>query len=302
MVTWSGVPFPSAHADSQQAITTITGLAVSTARCLPKVTVFASVSSERASVSVRTTLVTASRVVPGLRAKVTEKAAIGACAPDEPQTAVVETSEGFPSAIGPNNIMLTSDRGSMEGPPTATVGDLEFRRVDRFTSPRSGRRMYSVHGASNTFLELMTLALTGDEGEAGENIQVDIASVPREGADRQFVKSATLIAAEFEACNVKQGTTLRFPFVSNLTGFSTSIEISNPSQQVGSCELQWGADDGGSLAAPAQDQAVVRMDELGRDFQGYLLDRCVFANPLGYAYITDFEGQTQTYLAQANPN
>ena len=66
--------------------------------------------------------------------------------------------------------------------------------------------------------------------------------------------------------------------------------------------LQWGADDGGSLTVPAQNQAVVRMDELGRDFQGYLLAHCDFDNPLGYAFITDFEGQTQTYLAQADPN
>ena len=66
--------------------------------------------------------------------------------------------------------------------------------------------------------------------------------------------------------------------------------------------LQWGADDGGSLAVPAQDQAVVRMDVLGRVQEGYLLARCDFDNPLGYAYITDFEGQAQTYLAQADSN
>ena len=303
VVTWSGVPFPPARAESQPALTTIEGLVVNAARSLPEVTVFASASSERASVSVLTPVVTVSRVVPGLRAKVAKAAVIRACAPDEQQTASVEISEGFPSAFGSNNIMLSSDRGSMEGPPTVAVGDLEFRRVDRFSFPRSGRLMYSVHGASSTFLESLPLplTLTGDEGGPGENIQVDIAYVPQEGMGRQFVKSATLVVATFESCG-GTGTTLSFPFVSNLTGFSTSIVISNTSQQAGSCELRWNGDDGGSLAVPAQDQAVLRMDELGRGFQGYLLARCDFAKPLGYAYITDFEGQTQTYIAQTDPN
>ena len=62
--------------------------------------------------------------------------------------------------------------------------------------------MYSVHWASRTVLESAPLALTvtGDEGEAGENIQVDLAYVPRGGTDRRFVKSATLVVATFESC------------------------------------------------------------------------------------------------------
>ena len=88
----------------------------------------------------------------------------------------------------------------------------------------------------------------------------------------------------------------------NRRGFSTGIVISNTTPRDGSCELRWNGDDGESLAVPARNQAVGRMDELGSDFQGYLLARCDFDKPLGYAYITDFEGQTQTYLAQRDPN
>ncbi len=303
LVTWSDVPFPRARADSQPEFTTIEGLAVNATRSPPEVTVFASVTSARATVSVLTPLVTVSRVVPGLRARVMKAAEIRDCAPDEPRTATVEISEGFLSAFGSNDIMLSSDRGTMEGPPTVAVGGLEFQRLDRFTFPQSGRLMYSVQGASVLLLETvpLTLTLTGDEGEAGENIQVDVAYVPREGADRQFVKSATLVVAEYESCE-GTGTTLSFPFVSNLTGFSTSIVISNTTPRDGSCRLQWRAEDGGSLAVPARDQAVLRMDELGREFQGYLLARCDFDKPLGYAYIIDFEGQPQNYIAQTDPN
>ena len=300
LVTWSGVPFPRPLDDSRPAVTTIEGLAVNAVQSPPEVMVFASAASERASVSVLTPVATVSRTVPGLRGRVMKAAEIRACAPGEPQTATVEISEGFPAAFGANNIMLASDRGSLEGPPIVAVGDLEFRRVDRLTFPRSGRLVYSVHGASSTFPESMTLPLTlsDDGGEAGEEIQVDIAYVPREGMDRQFVKSATLVVAAYEAC----GATLSFPFVSNLTGFSTSIVISNTTPRDGSCELRWNGDDGGSLAVNARDQAIVRMDELGRDFQGYLLARCDFDNPLGYAHIIDFEGQPQTYLARRDPN
>ena len=48
-------------------------------------------------------------------------------------------------------------------------------------------------GTLPRFLESASLALavTGDEGEAGENIQVNGAYVPREGTDDGFVKSAT---------------------------------------------------------------------------------------------------------------
>ena len=88
--------------------------------------------------------------------------------------------------------------------------------------------------------------------------------------------------AAFEACRAP-GTTLGFPFVSNRSGFSTSIVISNTSWEDGLCELQWNGDKGGSLPVAAQDQTVLRMDELGRNFQGYLLARCDFDKPLGYA-------------------
>ena len=66
------------------------------------------------------------------------------------------------------------------------VGDLEFRRVDRFTFPRSGRLMYSAHWACHTVLESAPLALTvtGDEGEAGENIQVNVCLCPA----RRFIR------------------------------------------------------------------------------------------------------------------
>lgn len=303
VVTWSDVPFPRARADTQPAFTMIEGLAVNATLSPPEITVFASVASERATVSVLTPLVTVSRVVPGLRARMMKAAEIRACAPDEPQTATVEISEGFLSAFGSNNIMLSSDRGTMEGPARVAVGGLEFRRVDRFSFPQSGRLRYSVQGASGVLLESVPLPLTvtGDEGEAGENIQVDLAYVPRDGTDRQFVKSATFVVASFESCRAT-GTTLSFPFVSNRSGFSTSIVISNTSQQDGSCELRWNGDDGRSLAVPARNQAVLRMEELVSDFQGYLLASCDFDKPLGYAYITDFEGQTQTYLAKTDPN
>ena len=300
LAAWSGVPFPRPLDDSRPAVTTIEGLAVNAAQSPPEVTVFASASSERASVSVLTPVAAVARAAPGLRARVAKAAALRACAPAEPRTAFVEISEGFPAAFGANDIMLASDRGTMEGPPRVAAGGLEFRRVDRLTFPRSGRLAYSVHGASGALPESMTLPLTlsGDEGEAGENIQVDIAYVPREGADRRFANSATLTVAAYEAC----GATLSFPFVSNLTGFSTSIVISNTTPRDGSCELRWNGDDGGTLRVPARDQAIARMDELGRDFQGYLLARCDFDKPLGYAHITDFEGQPQTYLAQRDPD
>ncbi len=303
VVTWSDVPFPRARADTQPAFTMIEGLAVNATLSPPEVTVFASVASERATVSVLTPLVTVSRVVPGLRARVMKAAEIRACAPDEPRTATVEISEGFLSAFGSNDIMLSSDRGTMEGPPRVAVGGLEFQRLDRFTFPQSGRLMYSVQGASGLLLESVPLPLTvtGDEGEAGENIQVDLAYVPRDGTDRQFVKSATFVVASFESCRAT-GTTLSFPFVSNRSGFSTSIVISNTTPQDGSCELRWNGADGHSLAVPARNQAVLRLEELVSDFQGYLLASCDFDKPLGYAYITDFEGQTQTYLAKTDPN
>ena len=111
--------------------------------------------------------VAVARVLPGLRAGVAKAVVLRTCAPDEPQTAAVEISEGFPAAFGAYNIMLASDRGTMEGPPAVAAGDLEFQRVDEFTFPRSGRLMYAVHGASNEVLESvpLTLTLTGnDEG------------------------------------------------------------------------------------------------------------------------------------------
>ena len=148
--------------------------------------------------------VAVARVGQGLRARVAKAAAMRTCAPDEPWTVNVEVSEGFPAAFGAGNIMLASDRGTMEGPPTVAEGGLEFRRMDRFTFPRTGRLMYSVHGASNGALESVSLPLTltgNDEGEAGQNIQVDLAYVPRSGTDRRFVKSATLAVAEYQPCN-----------------------------------------------------------------------------------------------------
>ena len=173
------------------------------AQAPPEVTVAVGVSSEQASVSVPVPEVAVSRVVPGLRAGVAKAAVLRTCAPAEPQTATVEISEGSPAAFGSNDIMLASDRGTMEGPPTVAAGGLEFRRVDRFTFPQSGRLMYSVHGASNDVLESvpLTLTLTGnDEGEAGENIRVDLAYVRRPGTDRRFAKSATLVVAAYEVC------------------------------------------------------------------------------------------------------
>ena len=84
------------------------------------------------------------------------------CAPDEPRTATVEISESFPAAFGSYDIMLASDRGTMEGPPAVAAGGLEFRRVERFTFPSSARLVYSVHGASNDVLESISLPLTPD--------------------------------------------------------------------------------------------------------------------------------------------
>ena len=203
VAVWSGVPFPWAPAGARTAVAEITGLAVNAAQSPPEVTVVVGISSGQATVTVPVPQVAVARVVPGLRAKVTGAAAIPTCAPDEPQSATVEVFEGFPAAFGSNNIMLASDRGTMEGPPTVAAGGLEFRRVDRFTFPRSGRLMYSVHGASNGVLESVSLPLTltgNDEGGPGENIQVDLAFVPRDRTDRQFVKSATLVVAAYEAC------------------------------------------------------------------------------------------------------
>ena len=44
------------------------------------------------------------------------------------------------------------------------------------------------------------------------------------------------------------------------------------------------------------------MSEMNPDFQGYLLASCDFERALGYAYITDSEGQPQSYLAMVDPN
>ena len=203
VVSWSGVSFPWAPAGTRPEVAAITGLAVNAAQSPPEVTVAVSVSSEQASMSVPVPQVTVARVLPGLRARVAKAAVMRTCAPAEPQTAAVEISEGFPAAFGAYNIMLASDRGTMEGPPAVAAGDLEFQRVDEFTFPRSGRLMYAVHGASNEVLESvpLTLTLTGnDEGAPGENIRVDIAYVPRPGTDRRFVNSATLVVAAYEAC------------------------------------------------------------------------------------------------------
>ena len=182
----------------------ITGLAVNAAQYPLEVEVVVSVSSGQATVTVPVQEVAVARALPGLRAKVAQAAVITTCAPDEPRTATVEISEGFPSAFGSYNIMLASDRGTIEGPPTVAAGGLEFRRVDELTFPRSGRLlMYSVRGASNDVLESVSLPLTltgNDEGEAGENIQVDLSFVRPDGVDRQFVKSATLVVAAYETC------------------------------------------------------------------------------------------------------
>ena len=202
-MTWSGVPFPPRRAGSQPAVVAITGLAVNAAQSPPEVSVVVGISSGQAAMTLAVTEVAVARVVPGLRGRVANAAAMPACAPHEPRTATVEISEGFPAAFGANRIMLAADRGTMEGPPTVAAGGLEFRRVDRFTLPRSDRLVYSVHGASNDVLESVSLPLTltgNDEGEAGQNIQVDLSFVRADGVDRQFVKSATLVVAAYETC------------------------------------------------------------------------------------------------------
>ena len=203
VVTWSGIPFRWAPAGERPAVAVVTGIAVNAAQSPPEVTVVLSVSSAQAAVTVPVPEVAVARVGQGLRARVAEAAVMRTCAPDEPWTVNVELSEGFPAAFGAGNIMLASDRGTMEGPPVVAEGGLEFRRMDRFTFPRTGRLMYSVHGASNGALESVSLPLTltgNDEGEAGQNIQVELAYVPQSGTDRRFVKSATLAVAAYEAC------------------------------------------------------------------------------------------------------
>ena len=206
VVTWSGVPFPPRRAGSQPAVVAITGLAVNAAQSPPEVSVVVGISSGQAAMTLAVTEVAVARVVPGLRGRVANAAAMPACAPHEPRTATVEISEGFPAAFGANRIMLAADRGTMEGPPAVAAGGLEFRRVDRFTFPRSDRLVYSVHGASNDVLESVSLPLTltgNDEGEAGQNIQVDLSFVRPDGVDRQFLKSATLVVAAYETCGAQ---------------------------------------------------------------------------------------------------
>lgn len=205
VAAWSGVPFPPPRAGGRPAVAAITGLAVNAEQSPPEVKVVVSVTSGQATVSVPVPEVAVARVARGLRPKVTQAAVIRSCAPDEPRTATVEIAEGVPEAFGANNIMLASDRGTMEGPPTVASGGLEFRRVDRFTFPRSGRLMYSVHGASNGVLESVSLplTLTGGGGEAGQNIQVDLSYVPRDRTDRRFVNSATLVVAAYEPCGTQ---------------------------------------------------------------------------------------------------
>ena len=206
VVTWSGIPFRWAPAGARPAVASVTGLAVNAAQSPPEVTVVVEVSSAQAAVTVPAPRVAVARVGPGLRAKVTGAAAVRTCAPDEPHTVNVEISEGFPAAFGANRIMLASDRGTMEGPPTVAAGGLEFRRVDRFTFPRTGRLMYSVQGASNGVLESVSLPLTltgNDEGDPGQNIQVDLAYVPNERTDRRFVNSATLVVAAYQPCGAQ---------------------------------------------------------------------------------------------------
>ena len=203
VVTWSGVPFPPRRAGSRPAVAEIRGLAVNAAQSPPEVAVVVGVSSRQAAMTLAVLEVAVARVVPGLRGRVANAAAMPTCAPDEPRTATVEISESFPAAFGSYDIMLASDRGTMEGPPAVAAGGLEFRRVERFTFPSSARLVYSVHGASNDVLESISLPLTltgNDEGEAGQNIRVDLAYVPRPGTDRRFVNSATLVVAAYEPC------------------------------------------------------------------------------------------------------
>ena len=200
VVTWSGVPFPPRRAGSQPAV------AVNAAQSPPEVAVVVGISSRQAAMTLAVLEVAVARVVPGLRGRVANAAAMPTCAPDEPRTATVEISESFPAAFGSYDIMLASDRGTMEGPPAVAAGGLEFRRVDEFTFPSSGRLVYSVHWASNDVLESISLPLTltgNDEGEAGQNIQVDLAYVPRPGTDRRFVNSATLVVAAYETCGTQ---------------------------------------------------------------------------------------------------
>ena len=299
-VTWTDVPFPRANTDGESTTTRIKGLAVDATKSSPDVTVFLRVSSAQATVSVPTRTVHVSRILQGLRAKVTDAAAIRTCESSATRSARVEIAEGFLSAFSPNNILFTSNRGVLEGPQRVAVDDLEFRRVDGLGFPQSGRLMYAMNGAADAVLEAASFALevTDDEGEAGEDIHLSVAYVPREDTDDEFVKSATLVVATFEACE----TTLAFPFVSNRFGFDTAIVISNMSEKDGSCAIQWNDDDGPSLPVAAQSQAILHVSESNPDFQGYLVASCNFEGALGYAYITAYDGSSLSYLAMVDPN
>ena len=96
-------------------------------------------------------------------------------------------------------------------------------------------------------------------------------------------------------------TTLLFPFVTGVGGYSTGIAITNTSEQEGSCTATFTGEDApdsmDSLVEP--ERQWVFMTAMG--FQGYLTAECGFQGGKGFAFVANPDVGAHGYIAEVVP-
>ena len=93
-------------------------------------------------------------------------------------------------------------------------------------------------------------------------------------------------------------TTLLFPFVTGIHGYTTGIAITNTSDQEGSCTATFAGEDApDSMDSPVESERQwVFMTAMG--FQGYLTVECGFQGGKGFAFVANPEVGAHGYLAE----
>ena len=93
-------------------------------------------------------------------------------------------------------------------------------------------------------------------------------------------------------------TTLLFPFVTGVEGYSTGIAITNTSEQEGSCTATFTGED----APDSMDSSVEPERQwvfmTAMDFQGYLTVECGFQGGRGFAFVANPEVGAHGYIAE----